>query len=151
MKRTLPEGLTFDDVLLLPAHSDVLPRDTDVSTLLTNDIELNVPLISAAMDTVTEANLAIALAQEGGLGIIHKNLGIEEQAAEVDKVQTLRKRHDRRPDYHGAAPARAGSHRRHDPLPDFRHSDHRRTEAGGNSHEPRTFVSSRTCSSPFRR
>ena len=87
LEETLPEGLTFDDVLLLPAHSDVLPRDTDVSTLLTNDIELNIPLISAAMDTVTEANLAIALAQEGGIGIIHKNLGIEAQAAEVDKVK----------------------------------------------------------------
>ena len=87
LEETLPEGLTFDDVLLLPAHSDVLPRDTDVSTLLTNDIELNIPLISAAMDTVTEANLAIALAQEGGIGIIHKNLDIEAQAAEVDKVK----------------------------------------------------------------
>ena len=87
LEDTLPEGLTFDDVLLLPAHSDVLPRDTDVSTLLTNDIELNIPLISAAMDTVTEANLAIALAQEGGIGIIHKNLDIEAQAAEVDKVK----------------------------------------------------------------
>ncbi|MDE0206470.1 MAG: IMP dehydrogenase, partial [Candidatus Tectomicrobia bacterium] len=87
LEETLPEGLTFDDVLLLPAHSDVLPRDTDVSTLLTNEIELNIPLISAAMDTVTEANLAIALAQEGGIGVIHKNLGIEAQAAEVDKVK----------------------------------------------------------------
>jgi IMP dehydrogenase len=83
----LPEGLTFDDVLLLPARSDVLPRDADVSTLLTNQIPLNIPLISAAMDTVTEANLAIALAQEGGMGIIHKNLSIAVQAAEVDKVK----------------------------------------------------------------
>jgi len=87
LEESLPEGLTFDDVLLLPAHSDVLPRDTDVSTRLTNDIELNIPLLSAAMDTVTEANLAIALAQEGGVGIIHKNLTIEAQAAEVDKVK----------------------------------------------------------------
>jgi IMP dehydrogenase len=83
----LQEGLTFDDVLLLPARSDVLPRDTDVSTRLTNSIALNVPLLSAAMDTVTEARLAIALAQEGGIGIIHKNLSIEAQAAEVDKVK----------------------------------------------------------------
>ena len=87
LEELLPEGLTFDDVLLLPAHSDVLPRDTDVATLLTNDLELNIPLLSAAMDTVTEANLAIALAQEGGIGIIHKNLSIEAQAAEVDKVK----------------------------------------------------------------
>lgn len=87
LEESLPEGLTFDDVLLLPAQSDVLPRDTDVATLLTNDIELNIPLLSAAMDTVTEANLAIALAQEGGIGIIHKNLSIAAQAAEVDKVK----------------------------------------------------------------
>lgn len=83
----LPEGLTFDDVLLLPARSDILPRDTDVATLLTNTIRLNIPLISSAMDTVTEANLAIALAREGGIGIIHKNLSIAEQAYEVDKVK----------------------------------------------------------------
>src|SRR5712692_164688 len=83
----LPEGLTFDDVLLLPARSDVLPRDTDVSTPLTNTLLLNIPLVSSAMDTVTEAALAIALAQEGGIGIIHKNFSIEEQAAEVDKVK----------------------------------------------------------------
>ncbi|GIX46572.1 MAG: inosine-5'-monophosphate dehydrogenase [Candidatus Tectimicrobiota bacterium] len=83
----LPEGLTFDDVLLVPARSDVLPRDTDVRTRLTATITLNIPLVSAAMDTVTEANLAIALAQEGGIGIIHRNLSIEAQAAEVDKVK----------------------------------------------------------------
>jgi IMP dehydrogenase len=83
----LLEGLTFDDVLLLPARSDVLPRDTDVSTCLTPRIPLNIPLLSAAMDTVTEASLAIALAQEGGIGIIHKNLDIATQAAEVDKVK----------------------------------------------------------------
>lgn len=87
LETPLPEGLTFDDVLLLPARSDVLPRETDVSTLLTNALPLTIPLLSAAMDTVTEAALAIALAQEGGIGIIHKNLSIEVQAAEVDKVK----------------------------------------------------------------
>jgi IMP dehydrogenase len=87
LEESLPEGLTFDDVLLLPARSDVLPRDTDVSTCLTNHIPLNIPLLSAAMDTVTESNLAIALAQEGGVGIMHKNLDIQAQAAEVDKVK----------------------------------------------------------------
>ena len=83
----LPEGLTFDDVLLIPARSDVLPRDVEVSTCLTHDIPLNIPLLSSAMDTVTESRLAIALAQEGGIGIIHKNLTIDAQAAEVDKVK----------------------------------------------------------------
>ncbi|MBI5587826.1 MAG: IMP dehydrogenase [Deltaproteobacteria bacterium] len=80
-------ALTFDDVLLEPSFSKVLPRDVDVSTRLTNEIRLNVPLISAAMDTVTESRLAIAIAQAGGIGIIHKNLTIEEQAAMVDKVK----------------------------------------------------------------
>ncbi|HEX9020635.1 MAG TPA: IMP dehydrogenase [Nitrospirota bacterium] len=81
------EGLTFDDVLLLPAKSDVLPKDVDVRTQLTKRITLNIPLVSAAMDTVTEAKLAIALAQEGGLGFIHKALPINAQAEEVDKVK----------------------------------------------------------------
>lgn len=81
------EGLTFDDVLLIPAYSQVLPRDVDVHTKLTTDIELNIPIVSAAMDTVTEAALAIALAREGGIGIIHKNMPIERQADEVDKVK----------------------------------------------------------------
>lgn len=81
------EGLTFDDVLLIPAQSDVLPRDVDVSTKLTTDIQLNIPILSAAMDTVTEAALAIAMAREGGVGIVHKNMSIERQAEEVDKVK----------------------------------------------------------------
>jgi IMP dehydrogenase len=81
------EGLTFDDVLLLPGYSQVLPRDVEIKTRLTKDITLNVPMLSAAMDTVTEANLAIALAREGGLGILHKNMSIEEQAAQVRKVK----------------------------------------------------------------
>ena len=71
------EGLTYDDVLLVPAYSEVLPRDVDIRTHLTKNIVLNVPLLSAAMDTVTEAGLAIALAREGGLGILHKNMSIE--------------------------------------------------------------------------
>ena len=81
------EGLTFDDVLLVPRRSEVLPKDVDLSTRLTNVIKLNIPLLSAAMDTVTDARLAIAIAREGGLGIIHKNMTIEEQAAQVDKVK----------------------------------------------------------------
>src|SRR5690554_1608653 len=80
-------GLTFDDVLLVPQYSDILPRDIDVSTYLTNEIRLNIPIISSAMDTVTESQLAIAMAREGGIGIIHKNMSIEQQASEVDKVK----------------------------------------------------------------
>jgi len=81
------EGFTFDDVLLMPAYSQVLPRETDISTQLTKNIRLNITMLSAAMDTVTEAGLAIALAREGGLGILHKNMSIEEQAAQVRKVK----------------------------------------------------------------
>jgi IMP dehydrogenase len=83
----LATALTFDDVLLVPQHSTVLPYQTDVSTSLTGRIRLNVPILSAAMDTVTESRLAIAMAQHGGLGVIHKNLSIEEQASEVDRVK----------------------------------------------------------------
>ncbi len=85
--RVLQKALTFDDVLLVPSHSEILPRDVGLKTRLTRKIALNIPLISAAMDTVTEARLAIALAQEGGIGIIHKNMGAEAQAAEVAKVK----------------------------------------------------------------
>jgi len=85
--RIVQEALTFDDVLLLPAHSTVLPRDVSLKTWLTRDIELHIPVLSAAMDTVTESRLAITLAQEGGVGIIHKNLTAEEQAAEVRRVK----------------------------------------------------------------
>jgi IMP dehydrogenase len=85
--RLFGEGLTFDDVLLMPAYSDILPRDVNISTHLTKDIIIHVPILSAAMDTVTEANLAIALAREGGLGILHKNMSIERQAEQVRKVK----------------------------------------------------------------
>ncbi len=84
---TIPEGLTFDDVLLLPARSDVVPAQTDTRTWLTRKIGLNIPIVSSAMDTVTESHLAIALAQQGGIGIIHRNMAIERQAEEVDRVK----------------------------------------------------------------
>jgi IMP dehydrogenase len=87
MEKFIGEGLTFDDVLLIPAKSDVLPKDVDITTNLTKKIKLNIPLMSASMDTVTEARLAVAMAREGGIGIIHKNMSIEEQALEVDKVK----------------------------------------------------------------
>ena len=85
--RILEEALTFDDVLLVPAYSEILPGEVDLSTRVTRRIRLNVPLLSAAMDTVTEARLAITIAQEGGIGIIHKSMSIEAQAAEVDRVK----------------------------------------------------------------
>ncbi|MDF9506363.1 IMP dehydrogenase [Bacillus cereus] len=81
------EGLTFDDVLLVPARSDILPREVSVKTVLSESLQLNIPLISAGMDTVTEADMAIAMARQGGLGIIHKNMSIEQQAEQVDKVK----------------------------------------------------------------
>ena len=81
------DGITFDDVLLLPAYSDVVPSEVDVRTRLTNRISLNVPLLSSPMDTVTESSMAIALAQQGGLGVIHKNMSVERQTEEVDLVK----------------------------------------------------------------
>lgn len=87
MLRIVEEALTFDDLLLVPAHSTVLPNTTDLTTYLTSKIKINIPMISSAMDTVTESNLAIALAQEGGIGFIHKNMSIEKQAEEVARVK----------------------------------------------------------------
>src|ERR1700758_974820 len=81
------QGITFDDVLLEPGFSEVVPRDVDVRTQLTRSIRLNLPIVSSPMDTVTESELAIALAQEGGLGVIHKNMTVEQQMREVDKVK----------------------------------------------------------------
>src|SRR5215216_2413305 len=86
-QKIVTDGITFDDVLLIPARSDFVPAQADTHTRLTRGIELHIPLVSAPMDTVTEAALAIALAQEGGVGIIHKNLSVENQAREVEKVK----------------------------------------------------------------
>src|SRR5437660_10217643 len=85
--RIVYQGITFDDVLLEPGYSNVVPSDVDVRTQLTRSIRLNLPILSSPMDTVTESDLAIALAQEGGIGIIHKNMSIDEQTREVDKVK----------------------------------------------------------------
>ena len=87
INKIITEGLTFDDILLVPRKSSVLPREVDISTYLTSEIKLNIPLISAAMDTVTESSMAIALAREGGIGIMHKNISIESQCKEVDRVK----------------------------------------------------------------
>ena len=83
----IPEALTFDDVSLVPARSDVLPTDADTTTRFSRNIPLNIPISSAAMDTVTESHLAIAIAQQGGIGVVHKNLSIDHQRDEVDKVK----------------------------------------------------------------
>src|SRR5262245_64463324 len=85
--RVITKALTFDDVLLVPDHSTVLPRDVSLRTRVSRNIQINIPIVSAAMDTVTEARLAIAIAQEGGIGMIHKNLGARAQAGEVLKVK----------------------------------------------------------------
>ncbi|NLJ87556.1 MAG: IMP dehydrogenase [Epulopiscium sp.] len=87
MQKIIKQGVTFDDVLLIPAYSQVLPKDVDLSTQLTKKIKLNIPVMSAGMDTVTEARMAIAMARQGGIGVIHKNMSIEAQAEEVDKVK----------------------------------------------------------------
>ena len=87
MGKIIGEGITFDDVLLVPAYSEVLPNDVDLTTQLTQKIKLNIPLMSAGMDTVTEHRMAIAMARQGGIGVIHKNMSIEKQAEEVDKVK----------------------------------------------------------------
>ena len=81
------EGLTYDDVLLVPAYSEILPREVSIQTKFTKNITINIPIISAAMDTVTESDMAIAIAREGGIGVLHKNMSIEAQANEVRKVK----------------------------------------------------------------
>ena len=86
-EKVVMDGLTFDDVLLIPAYSEVLPREVELSTQFSRNIRLNIPLVSAAMDTVTEAQLAIAIAREGGIGVIHKNMSIEAQARQVHAVK----------------------------------------------------------------
>ena len=87
LSKIVGEGLTYDDVLLVPAFSEVLPREVNISTQFTRNLRINVPIVSAAMDTVTESRMAIAMAQEGGIGVLHKNMTIEEQAAKVRKVK----------------------------------------------------------------
>lgn len=118
------EGLTFDDVLLVPGASEVQPKDVDTSTQLTRTIRLSIPMFTAAMDTVTEADMAIAMAQNGGLGILHRNMTIEEQAEHAPR-EALRIRHGRRPDYNPPECNAAGSARSYEAFTHFRYSGHR--------------------------
>ena len=90
-------GLTYDDVMLLPGHTDVIPSEADTSTRLTRNIRIASPLISSAMDTVTESRMAIAMARQGGLGVLHRNLSIEDQASQVDQVKRSESGHDHPP------------------------------------------------------
>ena len=87
LSKIVGEGLTYDDVLLIPAYSEILPRDVSIKSKFTKNISLNVPISSAAMDTVTESKMAIAMAREGGIGVLHKNMTIEQQAVKVRKVK----------------------------------------------------------------
>ena len=131
------EALTFDDVLLVPGYTEVLPNETDVKAQL-GPIQLNIPLISAAMDTVTEARLAIALAREGGLGIIHRNLSPKDQAAEVDKVKRSQSGMIVEPVTLAPHRHAARGRHHHGHLPHQRRADHhRRRETGGHPHQPR--------------
>ena len=86
-KKILQNGLTFDDVLVIPSYSEIMPSETNITTLFSKNIKLNIPILSAAMDTVTESKMAISLAREGGIGVLHKNMSITQQASEVRKVK----------------------------------------------------------------
>ena len=131
------QGITFDDVLLEPAYSDVLPRDVDVRTQLTRNIRLNVPIVSSPMDTVTESDLAIALAQEGGIGIIHKNLSIADQTNEVDKVKRSENGIITDPITLPPDETVGNAAPHHGAAQDQRRADHRQRLSQGHSHPPR--------------
>ena len=136
MAKILKEGLTFDDVLLIPKRSDVLPKDVDLSVELAKGLKLNIPLLSAGMDTVTESQMAIAMAREGGVGIIHKNLTIEEQAAHVDRVKERARRHYRSV-FLGTGQPRYRSGRAYGKVQNQRRSHRERRETRGYSYQPR--------------
>ena len=135
------EGLTFDDVLLVPAESAVLPNDVVTATRLTRTIALEIPIVSAAMDTVTEARMAIALARLGGIGVLHRNLSIDDQVAEVDKVKRSEAGMIVEPVTLSARRARRRRARADGALPRLRHPDHRRRRSPRRDpHEPRPPV-----------
>ena len=138
------EGLTFDDVLLVPAESGVLPGEVSTRTRLTRAIDLEIPIVSAAMDTVTEARMAIALAREGGIGVVHRNLSVEEQAAEVDKVKRSEAGMIVEPVTLPPDAPVAAALSDHGDLPDLRRPGHRRGRTPGrHPHEPRPSLRGR--------
>ena len=143
MTREIPLGLTFDDVLLRPAESSVMPSQADTRTRVTREIALNIPILSSAMDTVTGADMAIVMAQLGGLGVLHRNMEVDEQAAAVPRRQALRKRHDRQPDHHDAGPDARRRARADGAAPDLRHSGHRKRTGAWSASSPTA-----TCASP---
>ena len=138
--RILEEALTFDDVLLVPAYSEVLPRDVSLSSQLTRDIRVNLPVVSAAMDTVTEARLAITIAQEGGIGIIHKNMSIESQAREVDRVKKFESGVIIRPDLRDAGHVYPRCHQFDSRQEHFRRAGGRRQAGRGDRHASRPAI-----------
>ena len=136
MGKIIGEGITFDDVLLVPQYSEVIPNQVSLATNLTKTIKLNIPMMSAGMDTVTEYRMAIAMARQGGIGIIHKNMSIEAQADEVDKVKTVREWC-----YHGPVLFISGTYiggckQSDGKIQNFRCTDHGRKEVSRNYYKP---------------
>ena len=132
----IPEGLTFDDVLLLPGKSDVLPLQADTRTCISRKIALNIPIVAAAMDTVTDSRLAIAIARQGGIGFVHRNMTIERQAEEVDKVKRSESGMIVDPGDDCPGNFRSAGARLHEQIPGVRLAGHARTAVGRHPHEP---------------
>ena len=126
MGKIIGDGITFDDVLLVPAYSEVIPNQVDLTTYLTKTIKLNIPMMSAGMDTVTEHRMAIAMARQGGIGIIHKNMSIEAQADEVDKVKRSENGVITDPFYLSPEHTLADANELDGQVPHFRRTDHGR-------------------------
>ena len=140
MGTIIGEGITFDDVLLVPAYSEVTPNMVDLSTYLTKKVKLNIPMMSASMDTVTEHRMAIAMARQGGIGIIHKNMSIEAQADEVDKVKRSENGVITDPFSPFSRTYITGCGRPDGKIPYFRCSDHRRNKISWYYYKPRSEI-----------